>query len=100
MSASRVSCTGCSVVVVGLARKVVGDSLSDDDPSRKEIVEALGLAAGADGARGVLFVGRNRFDVMVEVSGVTADELETMIWRGMVWYGMCFITHATAVTVP
>lgn len=49
-------------------RKVVGDALSAEDPSRTAIVEALGLlAAGGGGEAAALFVGRNRFDVMVEV---------------------------------
>lgn len=46
------------------ARQAVGAALSEQDVSRTAIVEALGLAASGGE---VLFVGRNRFDIMVEV---------------------------------
>eukprot|EP00752_Nemacystus_decipiens_P014708 g13098.t2 len=52
-------------VAMDFPAEFVGDALPEEDASRTAIVQALGLAAGGGEA---LFVGRNRFDVMVEVT--------------------------------
>ncbi|CAN0176643.1 unnamed protein product [Ectocarpus fasciculatus] len=58
-------------VAMDFPSEVAGDALPEDDEGRTAIVEALGLASdgggGEEGSR-VLFVGRNRFDVVVEVT--------------------------------
>ncbi|CAM9592686.1 unnamed protein product [Ectocarpus sp. 4 AP-2014] len=59
-------------VAMDFPSEVVGDALPADDEGRTAIVQALGLASAGGGGGGegggVLFVGWNRCDVMVEVT--------------------------------